>query len=56
MVETDEDEDDEDEDNEDEDNEDEDNKDQEDDFMPNISREIVDGYLVTIIGHLEEYT
>jgi len=51
VVETDEDEDDE-----DEDNEDENNEDQEQDYMPYISRETVDGYLVGIIGHLEEYT
>ena len=54
VVETDEDEDDKDED--DEDDEDEDEEDQEDDYMPYISRETVDGYLVSIIGHLEEYT
>jgi hypothetical protein len=35
---------------------DEDEEDQEDDYMPYISRETVDGYLVSIIGHLEEYT
>jgi TATA-binding protein-associated factor Taf7 len=49
VVETDEDDD-------DEDDEDEDEEDQEDDYMPYISRETVDGYLVSIIGHLEEYT
>jgi hypothetical protein len=54
VVETDEDEDDKDEDN--EDNEDEDEEDQVDDYMPYISRETVDGYLVSIIGHLDEYT
>jgi len=32
------------------------NEDQEDDYMPYISRETVDGYLVSSIGHLEEYT
>jgi len=36
--------------------EDEDEKDQENDYMPYISWETVDGYLVSIIGHLEEYT
>jgi hypothetical protein len=36
--------------------EDEYEDDQEDDFMPYISQETVDGYLVSIIGHLEEYT
>ena len=35
--------------------EDEDDEDQEDDHMPFISQETVDGYLVSIIGHLEEY-
>jgi hypothetical protein len=54
VVETDEDQDDKDED--DEDDEDLDQEDQEDDYMPYISRETVDGYLVSIIGHLEEYT
>jgi hypothetical protein len=49
VVETDEDDD-------DEDDEDEDEEDQEDDYIPDISRETVDGYLVSIIGHLEEYT
>jgi len=41
---------------EDEDDEDEDHEDQEDDYIPYISRETVDGFLVSIIGHLEEYT
>jgi hypothetical protein len=41
---------------EDEDDKDEDDKDQEDDYIPYISRETVDGYLVSIIGHLEGYT
>ena len=54
VVETDEDEDDKDED--DEDDKDEDEEDQGDDYMPYISRETVDGYLVSILGHLEEYT
>jgi hypothetical protein len=35
---------------------DEDNNDQEDDYIPYICREAVDGYLVSIIGHQEEYT
>jgi len=39
---------------EDEDDTDEDDKDLEDDYMPYISRETVDGYLTSIIGHLEE--
>jgi hypothetical protein len=39
----------------DKDDEDEDEDDQEDDYMPYISGETVDGYLVSIIGHLEEY-
>jgi len=41
---------------EDMDDKDENDEDQEDDYMPYISRETVDGYLVSIIGHLEEYT
>jgi len=56
VDEDDEDKDDEDNDDEDEDDEDEDDEDQEDDYMPFISRETVDGDLVRIIGHLEEYT
>jgi hypothetical protein len=40
----------------DEDDEDEDEEDQEDNLMPYSSRETVDGYLVGIIGHLEEYS
>jgi len=39
-----------------EDNKDKDDEDQEDDYMPYINREKVDGYLVSMIGHLEEYT
>jgi len=35
---------------------DKDDKNQEDDYMPYISQETVDGYLVSIIGYLEEYT
>jgi hypothetical protein len=56
VVETDEDEDDKDDDDKDDEDEDEDEEDQEDDYMPYISRETVDGYLVSIIGYLEEYT
>jgi len=55
VVETGEDEDDGDEDDKDKDDKDKDAEDQEDDYMPNISRETVDGYLAVIIGHLEEY-
>ena len=44
------------EDDEDEDDKGKDNEDQEDNNTPYISRETVDGYLVSIIGHLEEYT
>jgi len=40
----------------DEDDEDEDEDDQEDDYTPYISRETVDGYLVSNIEHLEEYS
>jgi hypothetical protein len=54
VVETDEDEDNKDEDDKNDKNDDKEN--QEDDYMPYISRETVDGYLVRIIGHLEEYT
>lgn len=39
-----------------EDDKDKDNKDQEDGYMPDISREMVDVYLVSIIGHIEQYT
>jgi len=49
VVETDDDEHDD-----DENYEDKVNEDQEDDYMPYISWETVDGYLVSIIGHLEE--
>jgi hypothetical protein len=41
---------------EDDDNRDDEDEDQEDDYIPYISQETVDGYLVSIIGHLEEYT
>ena len=41
---------------EDKDDEDEDHEDQEDNSMPYISRETVDGYLVSIIARVEEYT
>jgi len=40
----------------DEEDEDEDDKYQEDDYMPYITQGTVDGYLVSIIGHLEKYT
>jgi hypothetical protein len=49
VVKTDEDED-------DQDDKNEDDEDQENDYIPHISRETVDGYLVSIIWHLEEYT
>ena len=57
-VETNKDKDDEDEeaDKDDDDDEDEQEEDGEEDYMPNISRDTVDGYVVSIIGHLEEYT
>jgi hypothetical protein len=36
--------------------EDKDNEDQEDNYMPYIVQKTVDGYLVSIISNLEEYT
>jgi len=41
---------------EEEDDEDEDDQDEENDYVPYISRDTVDGYIVSIIGHLEKYT
>jgi len=38
------------------DDEDADDEDQEDDYMPLISRETVEGCLVGIIEHVQEYT
>jgi len=41
---------------EDTDDEDEDNEDQEDNYMPYISREMVDDHALRIVEHQEEYS
>ena len=41
---------------EDEDDKDMDDEDEEDEYMPYISRDMVHGYVESIIGHPEEYT
>jgi len=41
---------------EDDDDEDADDEDEEDKYVPYVSWETVDGYQVSIIGYLEQYT